>query len=219
MPRYVYLAFILKAEPHLEIDKAVELFTLERGRLKTIAKGAMKVPNRFGAALTPLSLVEATVWESIRGGLTLELADLIWSSFSFMANPKAYPFLSLTCELFSNFVPENVKDIRSFKLLQTTAKLFSTDIKQNFLLTFYISVWLLKIHGFLHPPEKLKSLLGKEITSKVIQALKTSPAEFIKKTRLTATQFFKFQRYVEESLQISFSALLFLKKLFIKGFH
>lgn len=219
MPRYIYLAFILKVEPHLEIDKAVELFTLERGRLKTIAKGAMKVPNRFGAALTPLTMVEATVWESVRGGLTLELADIIWSSFPLMANPKAYPFLVLTCELFSNFVPENVEDHKSFKLLQTTSKLFDVEVKRNFLLTFYISVWLLKIHGLLHPAEKLRTSIGKEITLKVTQALKTPPTEFIKHVRLTPNQFFKFQKYVEESLQVSLSALLFLKKLFLKGFQ
>ncbi len=212
MPRLVLKAFILREEPHLEIDKSVELLTAERGRLVTIAKGAMKVPNRFGAALTPLTLTEATIWESIRGGLTLEFADIIWSSYSLMCSPKAYPFLSASAELFSVMVPENLEDRKSFQLLAAAAPLFSERIPANLRNLFYISVWLTKLHGFLPQAPLLQREVRKNTLLQIKLALRLSPEDFLRRGRVNLPLLFDFTSFLQRQLQLPLRSLTALEK-------
>lgn len=48
MTAYKTLAVSLKTVPFAEADKLVTLFTREHGKIKAIAKGARRVPSRFG---------------------------------------------------------------------------------------------------------------------------------------------------------------------------
>jgi DNA repair protein RecO (recombination protein O) len=72
-------AIILRSLRFSEADRILHLYTLERGRVGAIAKGARKTSSRFGARLEPLSHVELILHEG-RGELhTVTGASLLAS--------------------------------------------------------------------------------------------------------------------------------------------
>jgi DNA repair protein RecO (recombination protein O) len=70
-------AVVLRSIRFGEADRVLHLFTLERGRVGAIAKGARKTTSRFGGRLEPLSHVELMLHEG-RGELhTVTGVDLV----------------------------------------------------------------------------------------------------------------------------------------------
>jgi len=63
-------AVVLRSIRYGEADRVLHLFTLDRGRIGAIAKGARKTSSRFGARLEPFSHVEVVLREG-RGELHL----------------------------------------------------------------------------------------------------------------------------------------------------
>ena len=53
-------AIVLRTWPFHEADLLVSLFTREHGRIKGIARHAMRSRRRFGGALEPMTHVKAT---------------------------------------------------------------------------------------------------------------------------------------------------------------
>lgn len=72
-------AIVLRSLRFAEADRILHLYTLERGRLGAIAKGARKTSSRFGARLEPLSHVELVVHEGSGELHTVTGASLIAS--------------------------------------------------------------------------------------------------------------------------------------------
>ena len=64
-------AVVLRSIRYGEADRVLHLFTLDRGRVGAIAKGARKTSSRFGARLEPFSHVEVVLREG-RGELTVD---------------------------------------------------------------------------------------------------------------------------------------------------
>lgn len=170
MPRQIYKAIVLHSEYIFEIDREVILFTRERGKLRTIGRGGAKIPNRFGSSIIPFSIVEATIWESWKGGLTLETTELITSGFLLFSNPRLYPYLSTLQEVLLEILPENISRKKIFRLLETSIPLIRTNPSA---LTFYMIFWILKLEGF--PVER-------QLNSHLREQLKRSPTEFSKFT-------------------------------------
>src|SRR5215211_3898090 len=72
-------AVVLRSIRYGEADRILHLFTLDRGRVGAIAKGARKTTSRFGARLEPFSHVELVLHEG-RGELhTVTAAHLVRS--------------------------------------------------------------------------------------------------------------------------------------------
>ena len=72
-------AIVLRSIRFGEADRVLHLFTLERGRVGAIAKGARKTRSRFGARLEPFSHVELLLHQG-RGELhTVTGVDLLRS--------------------------------------------------------------------------------------------------------------------------------------------
>jgi DNA repair protein RecO (recombination protein O) len=70
-------AVVLRSIRYGEADRVLHLYTLARGRIGAIAKGARKTTSRFGARLEPFSHVELLLHEG-RGELhTVTGADLL----------------------------------------------------------------------------------------------------------------------------------------------
>ncbi|MFH1826789.1 MAG: DNA repair protein RecO [bacterium] len=55
MATYKTRAISLKTSPFAEADKLVTLFTRERGKVRALAKGARRVPSRFGGRVETLT--------------------------------------------------------------------------------------------------------------------------------------------------------------------
>lgn len=66
-------AVVLRSIRYGEADRVLHVFTLERGRVGAIAKGARKTTSRFGGRLEPFSHVELVLREG-RGDLQLVTA-------------------------------------------------------------------------------------------------------------------------------------------------
>lgn len=58
MASYKTQAISLKTAPFAEADKLVTLFTREHGKIKAIAKGARRVPSRFGGRVETLTYAD-----------------------------------------------------------------------------------------------------------------------------------------------------------------
>src|SRR5215470_18067550 len=70
---------VLRSLRFSEADRILHLYTLERGRVGAIAKGARKTKSRFGARLEPLSHVELMLHEGSGELQTVTGVDLIAS--------------------------------------------------------------------------------------------------------------------------------------------
>src|SRR5215470_15364380 len=68
---------VLRSLRFSEADRILHLYTLERGRVGAIAKGARKTKSRFGARLEPLSHVELMLHEGSGELQTVTGADLV----------------------------------------------------------------------------------------------------------------------------------------------
>jgi DNA repair protein RecO (recombination protein O) len=58
MPGYNTKAISLKTNPFGEADKLVTLFSLERGRIKAVARGARRIPSRLGGRVEPFTYAD-----------------------------------------------------------------------------------------------------------------------------------------------------------------
>jgi DNA repair protein RecO (recombination protein O) len=72
-------AIVLRSLRFGEADRILHLYTLERGRIGAIAKGARKTTSRFGARLEPLSHVELVLHQGGGELYTVTGASLIAS--------------------------------------------------------------------------------------------------------------------------------------------
>src|ERR1700756_4908389 len=100
-------AIVLRVWPFHEADLLVSLLTREQGRIKGVARHAMRSRRRFGGALEPMTCVRATYAEKPRqelvrrGGL-----EILWSR---LAEPVDYgraAALELVAEVLEEALPE-----------------------------------------------------------------------------------------------------------------
>jgi DNA repair protein RecO (recombination protein O) len=61
MAAYKTRAISLKTAPFAEADKMVTLFTRAHGKIRAIAKGARRVPSRFGGRVEPLTYADCFI--------------------------------------------------------------------------------------------------------------------------------------------------------------
>src|SRR5260370_3522408 len=78
-------AMVLRGWPFQEADLLVSLFTREQGRVKGVARHAMRSRRRFGGALEPMTHVRATYAERPKQ----ELVRL--DSFEILSSPLRLP--------------------------------------------------------------------------------------------------------------------------------
>ena len=111
-------AIILRSLRYSEADRILHLYTLERGRIGAIAKGARKTSSRFGARLEPLSHVELMLHEG-RGELhTLTGASLIASHHSVREHPDRLAVALVGAEAMLRLFGEPEPNPRAFTALQ-----------------------------------------------------------------------------------------------------
>jgi DNA repair protein RecO (recombination protein O) len=75
-------AIVLRSLRFSEADQILHLYTAERGRIGTIAKGVRKTKSRFGARLEPLSHVELMLHEGAGELQTITGVELLRSHHS-----------------------------------------------------------------------------------------------------------------------------------------
>jgi DNA repair protein RecO (recombination protein O) len=108
-------AVVLRSIRYGEADRVLHLFTLERGRIGGIAKGARKTTSRFGARLEPFSHVELVLHEG-RGELhTVTQASLLRSHDASRVDPYRMAVGHIGLEAVLRLFLEGDENERAFR--------------------------------------------------------------------------------------------------------
>ncbi len=141
-------AIVLRTWPFREADLLVTLFTRQQGKVRGVAKSAMKSRKRFGGALEPMTHVRAHYAEKPRQ----ELVRL--DSFEIITSPLAEPVdyaratgLAFLAEVLDELLPDHDPHDAVFRLTLTTLEHLRTD--SLWLPVTYFSLWITRLMGWL----------------------------------------------------------------------
>src|SRR6185437_359588 len=118
MPALTSEAVILRTWPVHEADLVVSFFTRDYGRLKGIAKSALKSRKRFGGALEPMTLARAWFAERPRQELVrLDQLEIVRSPLSGPIDAARLAALSFYAEVLDEALPEHDPQDAVFRLV------------------------------------------------------------------------------------------------------
>ncbi len=141
-------AVVLRTWPFQEADLIVSLFTRDYGRLKGVAKSALKSRRRFGGALEPMTVGRA--WFAERSGQELVRLDQIEVLRSPLAAPVDHlrmAVLSFYAEVLDEALPERDPQETAFRLLLSVLE--QTTVEQPWMPLTYFTLWITRLMGLL----------------------------------------------------------------------
>ena len=111
-------AVVLRTWPLREADLIVSFFTRDYGRVKGVAKAALKSRKRFGGALEPMTLARAWFAERPRQELVrLDQLEILRSPLSAPVDHTRMAVLSFFAEVIDEALPEHDPQETVFRLL------------------------------------------------------------------------------------------------------
>src|ERR1700734_2138488 len=111
---------VLRPWPVHEADLIVSLFTRDYGRIRGVAKAALKSRKRFGGALEPMTLAKAWFAERPRQELVRpDQLEIVRSPLSAPVDHPRMAVLSFYAELLDEALPEKDPQETVFRLLVT----------------------------------------------------------------------------------------------------
>jgi DNA repair protein RecO (recombination protein O) len=141
-------ALILRTWPVNEADLVVSFFTRDYGKVKGVAKAALKSRKRFGGALEPMTLARAFFAERPRQELVrLDQLELLRSPLSAPVDYARAAVLSFYAEVLEEALPEHDPQETVFRLL--LAVLDQTTVLQPWMPMTYFSLWMTRLMGWL----------------------------------------------------------------------
>jgi len=144
---------VLRTWPVHESDLLVSFFSRDYGRLKGMAKAALKSRKRFGGALEPMTLARAWFAEKPRQELVrLDQLEILRSPLSAHVDQTRMAVLSFFAEVIDEALPERDPQDAVFRLLvsvleQTEAA--KSETKQPWMAMTYFSLWMTRLMGLL----------------------------------------------------------------------
>jgi DNA repair protein RecO (recombination protein O) len=110
-------AIVLRTWPFHEADLLVSLFTRERGKVKGVARHAMRSRRRFGGALEPATQVMAHYTERPREELVrMDSFEIVWSPLTAPVDALRAAGLQLVVEVVEEAMPELAAEDNVFRL-------------------------------------------------------------------------------------------------------
>ncbi len=141
-------AVILRTWPVHESDLVVSLFTRDYGRLRGLAKSALKSRRRFGGALEPMTQVRAWFAEKPRQELIrLDQCEIARSPLSAPVDPLRMAVLSFYAELLDQILPERDPQDAVYRLLVSVLE--QTTVAQPWMPLTYFQLWMTRLLGLL----------------------------------------------------------------------
>ena len=141
-------ALILRTWPVNEADLVVSFFTRDYGKVKGVAKAALKSRKRFGGALEPMTLARAFFADRPRQELVrLDQLELLRSPLSAPVDYPRAAVLSFYAEVLEEALPEHDPQETVFRLL--LAVLEQTTVAQPWMPMTYFSLWMTRLMGWL----------------------------------------------------------------------
>ena len=141
-------AIVLRTWPFQEADLLVSLFTREQGRVKGVARHAMRSRRRFGGALEPMTHVRATYSERPKQ----ELARL--DAFEILSSPMSQPVdyarvaaLEFVAEVMEEAMPEGAPEDAVFRL--ALAVLEQMQVGRVWMPVTYFALWMSRLMGWM----------------------------------------------------------------------
>lgn len=153
MPVLTSEAVVLRTWPVHEADLVVSFFTRDYGRVKGIAKSALKSRKRFGGALEPMTLARAWFAERPRQELVrLDQLEILRSPLSAPVDHLRMTVLSFFAELLDESLPEHDPQETVFRLLVTVldqTHSLQADAVSPWMPLTYFSLWMTRLMGLL----------------------------------------------------------------------
>ncbi len=141
-------AVVLRTWPVHEADLIVSFFTRDYGRVKGVAKSALKSRKRFGGALEPMTLARAWFAERPRQELVrLDQLEIVRSPLSAPVDPVRMTVLSFFAELLDEALPEHDPQETVFRLLVSVLE--QTTVEQPWMPLTYFQLWMTRLMGLL----------------------------------------------------------------------
>ena len=141
-------AVVLRTWPVNEADLIVSFFTRDYGRMKGVAKSALKSRKRFGGALEPMTVARAWFAERPRQELVrLDQLEIVRSPLSTAVDHARMTVLSFFAEVLDQALPEHDPQEPVFRLL--LAVLEQTTVEQPWMPLTYFSLWMTRLMGLL----------------------------------------------------------------------
>src|SRR5271165_4621792 len=146
-------AVVLRTWPVHEADLIVSFFTRDYGRMRGVAKSALKSRKRFGGALEPMTVARAWFAARPRQDLVrLDQLEIIRSPLSSPIDHTRMAVLSFFAEVLDEVLPENDPQETVFRLMlavleQTAAA--ESEIVQPWMALTYFSLWMTRLMGLL----------------------------------------------------------------------
>jgi DNA repair protein RecO (recombination protein O) len=141
-------AVILRTWPVHEADLVVSFFSRDYGRVKGVAKSALKSRKRFGGALEPMTMARA--WFAERPGqelVRLDQLEIMRSPLSAPVDAVRMTVLSFFAELLDEVLPEHDPQDAVFRLLISVLE--QTTVEQPWMPLTYFQLWMTRLLGLL----------------------------------------------------------------------
>ncbi len=147
MIQHVGEAIVLRVWPFQEADLLVSLFTREQGRVKGVARHALRSRRRFGGALEPMTYVRATYAERPKQELVrLDAFEILSSPLSRPVDYERTAALQLVAEVLEE-LPEGVVDDTVFRL--ALAVMEEIQVGRVWLPVTYFCLWMNRRMGWM----------------------------------------------------------------------
>ena len=140
-------AIVLRTWPFHEADLLVSLFTREHGKVKGVARHAMRSRRRFGGALEPMTHVRATWAERPRQELVrLDAFEILSSPLSGPVDYARVAALELLAEVLDE-LPEGAVEDAVFRL--ALAVLAELEVGRVWMPVTYFCLWMNRLMGWM----------------------------------------------------------------------
>ncbi len=140
-------AIVLRTWPFHEADLLVSLFTREHGRLKGVARHAMRSRRRFGGALEPMTHVRATWAERPRQELVrLDAFEIVSSPMTAGIDYARVAAIELIAEVLDE-LPEGAVEDAVFRL--AVAVLAELKVGRVWMPVTYFCLWMNRLMGWM----------------------------------------------------------------------
>ena len=140
-------AIVLRTWPFHEADLLVSLFTREHGRLKGVARHAMRSRRRFGGALEPMTHVRATWAERPKQELVrLDAFEIVSSPMTGPVDYARVAALELVAEVLDE-LPEGAVEDAVFRL--ALAVLAELEVGRVWMPVTYFCLWMNRLMGWM----------------------------------------------------------------------
>jgi DNA repair protein RecO (recombination protein O) len=141
-------AVVLRTWPVHEADLIVSFFTRDYGKVRGVAKSALKSRKRFGGALEPMTVARSWFAERPRQELVrLDQLEILRSPLSTPVDHVRMTVLSFFAEVLDEALPDHDPQETVFRLL--LAVLEQTTVEQPWMPLTYFSLWMTRLMGLL----------------------------------------------------------------------